>query len=477
MSVDEQISLLRQELKSWEKNFAAQNGGRKAGREDIKRDPAIAAKYKEYDQLRRPRQTAHQSPNKRTNRLQHTSSPSKRRPDVQPIAATPTKRAQKLSFKSPEQPLQAREPSPTPQAIRQRLGPTPQKDGQILGLFDSFSTTPSKPREALSSIDANVAATPSKGDRNIIIQSPDVENARLSRTPASSGKRFLLDAFATPLKRKRDEEQPTPSGARGSAETPAFLRRIDIEPFSTRLGTLTETEEPLSLGVREPPFKKRGLVRSLSAIIRNLKQQEEEDADEDLAMMREMEAEEAGGPPSVRPSTIAKTPPPEILVENSQIEMPLGPDGEINSDEEDDDDNANDGLDANGQPRRVWKKKGQKRTTRRVIMRPAPRLKATESQQTTSESQIVHETQLPDAIGSDVEFDAGELDEDSDDEYNASTKSKITKPESQSQQKDSAGPIKKAVRKISAAAHANYCKLKIKNKNSKAKGRGRFSRR
>lgn len=41
MSVDEQIFLLRQELKIWEKNFTAENGGRKAGREDIKRDPAI----------------------------------------------------------------------------------------------------------------------------------------------------------------------------------------------------------------------------------------------------------------------------------------------------------------------------------------------------------------------------------------------------------------------------------------------------
>jgi len=48
MSLDEQISLLRQELKVWEKSFAAQNGGRKAGREDIKRDPAIGSIYLTY---------------------------------------------------------------------------------------------------------------------------------------------------------------------------------------------------------------------------------------------------------------------------------------------------------------------------------------------------------------------------------------------------------------------------------------------
>ena len=37
--------------------------------------------------------------------------------------------------------------------------------------------------------------------------------------------------------------------------------------------------------------------------------------------------------------------------------------------------------------------------------------------------------------------------------------------------------VKRAARKISATAHANFCKLKIKNKNSKAKGGGRFGRR
>ena len=38
---DEQLAVLRQELKIWEKTFAAENGGRKAGREDIKRDGGI----------------------------------------------------------------------------------------------------------------------------------------------------------------------------------------------------------------------------------------------------------------------------------------------------------------------------------------------------------------------------------------------------------------------------------------------------
>ena len=45
----EQSNLLRQELKAWEREFAAANGGRKAGRDDIKQLPAIGM---EIDWLR-----------------------------------------------------------------------------------------------------------------------------------------------------------------------------------------------------------------------------------------------------------------------------------------------------------------------------------------------------------------------------------------------------------------------------------------
>lgn len=36
-----QLNTLRVELKQWEKAFADANGGRKAGRHDIKQDPSI----------------------------------------------------------------------------------------------------------------------------------------------------------------------------------------------------------------------------------------------------------------------------------------------------------------------------------------------------------------------------------------------------------------------------------------------------
>lgn len=37
----DQLNTLRVELKQWEKAFADANGGRKAGRQDIKQDPII----------------------------------------------------------------------------------------------------------------------------------------------------------------------------------------------------------------------------------------------------------------------------------------------------------------------------------------------------------------------------------------------------------------------------------------------------
>jgi DNA replication regulator SLD2 len=39
--LQQQSAILRQELKVWEKEFAAANGGRKAGRDDIKQHPSI----------------------------------------------------------------------------------------------------------------------------------------------------------------------------------------------------------------------------------------------------------------------------------------------------------------------------------------------------------------------------------------------------------------------------------------------------
>ena len=364
----------------------------------------IAAKYKEYDRLRRPQVTKPDPrPTKPSTYVQPLGEASDKQ--TQPIAATPRKnksRSEVHPFPDATKPATDKEVvheddeedeiEPTPAAVRMQLGPTPLKDGQILSLFDCLSAgTPSKPRSALNTIEANIAATPSKSNRvgTTIAESPAIENARGSRTPASSGKRFMLDTFATPLKRKRedDETHGTPSSSMKLLATPAFLRRSNTMSIMDTLAEEAEQDgELLNLTrTRGPPFKKKkGFIRSLSSIIQGMRKQEDDFLDEELDIMNEMENEVDAGQaaPLKRPSQDSRkldtAPEPEIepeveqddeegeeaevVIEDSQVVMPLGPDQlpEFSDDEDEEDDGHN------GRVRKPWKKKGQKRQTKRT---------------------------------------------------------------------------------------------------------------
>ncbi|KAL1311504.1 hypothetical protein AAFC00_001627 [Neodothiora populina] len=317
LTLNDHLLALRQELKTWEKTFAAGHGGRKAGRDDIKNDSAIAAKYREYDGLRRPQPQSkrpHRDPDTTAVSLSTSDSTafsiSKSERDVEieapnPIAATP--RRKKAGFVLPRLPVAHSladendedhdSDNTTPAAIRVQLGPTPQKDGHYLSLFDSLpSATPSKPRSALSAIHGNIASTPTRSQQrdNTIVESPAAGN-RNSRTPASSGKRFMLDSFATPLKRKRDDQDqshPTPSSSNKLLATPAFLRRSNTMSIMDTLAEEGENDDDILALTRPrlPPFKKkRGFVRSLSSIIQGMRKQEDDALDEQLDIMRDME--------------------------------------------------------------------------------------------------------------------------------------------------------------------------------------------
>lgn len=245
---------------------------------------------------------------------------------------------------------------PTPAAIRMHLGPTPQKDGHILSLFDDLSSTASKPsRTALATIEANANFTPSRPSQLMFMDDESPPENVHDRTPASSSKRFLLDSFVstTPLKRKRDDEEPThatPSSAKGLS-TPAFLRRSSNMLIMDTLVEEAENDHELksmNIGrMRQPPFKKRGIVRSLSSIIQGLRKQEDDKLDEELEMMREME--EGDEDVAVKPT---------VQVADSQVVMPLGPDQGVESDESEEEDT--------GSFRKPWKKKGLKRQTKRT---------------------------------------------------------------------------------------------------------------
>ncbi|GAB7360884.1 hypothetical protein MBLNU230_g0870t1 [Neophaeotheca triangularis] len=489
MSVD--IDTLRHEIKVWEKTFADANHGKKPTKQDIQRDASIAAKYNHYDFLRGRKAVRYavQTPTKPAKRrsIENDREALRERP-ANAVDSTPKKETVKLDVQQPHRlsPVQEEEPEPTPAFIRHALGPTPQKDGQILGIFDlpgsatpsrKIGDTPSKPR-------AEVAGTPTKPSTSSPIQ------LNLTRTPQSSSKRFYLDAFAgTPLKRKREDDHGTPATAKRLFATPTFLRR------SFPLAPVEEEEE----STLRPRGKKQPMVRSLSSMIQNMRKQQEEQLDDEQDIMDEVEAEARGD--SV-PSKAAS----ESFVEDSQgVEMPLGPDqGPPESDEEEADAGA---LDANGNPRKVWKKKGLKRQTRRVNMRPVlhkPRKEADElgAGEVSEEEEVVEETQraelrphgkkrmMAEGEGSGGEEEGSDYaDEELASESELVAKGKAVKPKAsegagKEKKKETEkfeakeGPVKKAARKVSAQAHQNFRKLKIKQKNPKSGGRGgRFGKR
>ena len=114
----------------------------------------------------------------------------------------------------------------------------------------------------------------------------------------------------------------------------------------------------LNMGrMRQPPFKKRGIVRSLSSIIQGLRKQEDDKLDEELEMMREMEDADDD----------QESAKPNVQVEDSQVVMPLGPDQGIESEESEEEERDT------GVFRKPWKKKGLKRQTKRVISKSNPK--------------------------------------------------------------------------------------------------------
>ncbi|KAJ5801053.1 uncharacterized protein N7518_003121 [Penicillium psychrosexuale] len=535
---------VRAELKTWEKAFSSANRGRKAGRDDIKQNADIAAKYKEYSRLKaleaslsrreNSRQEGYESHSKKR---KHASPPSQDSTSLQVtprkssrgLFATPSNNrtkhhpAQLDPYDSPStlrrlfSPSTHRQGLPAPSPLKAAIGPTPQRDGKTLGLFDMLSEsggsggTPSATRRT-----NNLAAafrTPSK--RKPVSTNPEApeeepqqETPRLARTPASETKQFYLaNLFATPTTMRyaamveatdNADSQSTNllnpaheiSPQEAQSGTPSFLRRSNsgrYPPLSAKHGG-----PGLSPIVSRKP--QRFASKGLTHLVQGLRDMEEERMDDDWDVMREME-EEAEAEEAAK-----------IQVEDSQ-----GPD--VN---------------------RKYKKKGQKRTTRRVIMRPVihqpkPKPKpnpapANEDSEHEDDVVAVPETQQPpaasdgwDDVPSDIEradeaaslhtmsepeLDTeAEFDSDSDNDPEFAEQPKpVARPKSFSErikeavssssvkpqeQEPMGKPPKKPAetveakkprpRKIKAEAHANYRSISI-NRGGSSRGRGRFRR-
>ena len=253
-------------------------------------------------------------------------------------------------------------------------------------------------------LEQKVAATPSKRlvaemervgcDGPSLSQKSLLEPSHhLSRTPQSVSKRLYLSQFiaANTPSRSRSSNPQTPSSKlrRGTGavsklifgETPEYLKRDSQHAF-VLMNKKDDNSRPATAGegalgeeIREQEnaephqwspiavrLPRKPMGRTLSSLVQNLRDAQEQELDEDLDILREIEN---------GPSAGSKPKRPKLLVRDSQVQesMPLGPEdlGFESMGEEIQADGNGGGQEGKG---KIWKKKGQKRTTRRVIMRP-----------------------------------------------------------------------------------------------------------
>lgn len=223
---------------------------------------------------------------------------------------------------------------------------------------------------------------------------------------------------------------------------------------------------------------RKPITRGLSSVVAGLRKLEEERLDEDLDALREAEMEEGGG--EVRNGK-ERGGEAQVEVEDSQAPKLLG-----GFDDEALYDSPDEGQQLDrGQPLRVFKKKGQKRTTKLVNIKPT-RTKRLEVPEDGEEGEeVVPETQLrgdvPEADGELSESDYGDEEEEEEDDATEKkmAKKKKKKGSDQKAEGDKEGVVKKAVRKVKATAHANFKRLKLRSYGAKGgPGHGsRFKRR
>ncbi|KAG5984250.1 hypothetical protein E4U55_005521 [Claviceps digitariae] len=456
---DEKSRDLRAQLKRWENDWARTHDGKKPGRQDIKDNAEIARKYKDYNKCRDILSGKLPPPSK-------SKPETKKRPSDPASAVTPLKRTKYTETPSKQRPhdddlmntpaISRKLFSPAPVTC---LGPTPQRDGRVLGLFDLLVEkelgTPSRkentrPQGTPSRAGVNSLSTPSRRTAMHDAQS----TPRLGRTPMSSSRKQMLNMFATPMKNRRGStDDKTPSSvSKLQFDTPAFLKRHSLAAVDEN--ALFADPAPLRLP-RKP------MVRGLSEIVASLRKVEEDVLEDDMDALREMENEAADRSMPMSPSMGTKPAPttaPLVLEPDSQG-RPLLLGGFDNEDMYDSP--QEDNVDRNGNPLPVFKKKGQKRTTRKSNIKPTmkkrPQVVAQghgSGDDDSQEADVIPETQVLAGPDGDYQDDGASSDAAPANEADNKTKKR-------------AGPVKKAARKVNELAHANFKRLKLRNHGAK----------
>jgi len=424
LKLQSQTNDIRTALKDFERTFAAEHDGKKPDRDDIKANSEISSKYKEYNKLRdviagklsidvldAPTQQE-QSARVRQRKHHHRTDSA--------ISLTPHRSHNRIETPSkgryhPSQfdPYDA-PGSASPKFLLSAVGPTPHRDGTILGIFDmlqasggsrkSASETPSggkRKRDALNedTVEARdsqrtTTQTPRRnrdgksGNKANDLSTttprsgPATGRRNHSKTPVSEGKRFMLQHFFT-----------TPSAVRFAtmvqdeagvdAQKPAAHRT----PLRDQVLGVSPAKDPVPAADATPPYLKRSFSfkeRLLSA------SGTPTSASQRIASPT---STRTFGPRTLHRAKFAPKPLSQIIADRASQqhqEKNAHQDGDNDEVEDDDDMDAlreiqgedlnalvGDSQSHNPQaassyegPVTTWKKKGQKRTTRRAIMRP-----------------------------------------------------------------------------------------------------------
>lgn len=540
---------LRVQLKEWEGNWAATHGGAKPSKTDIKNNSDIAVKYKKYQKIRdtlagkttpllrpNPQSTLPQDDDlQKTNHDEFTLNRKGKRKSTDMVAGGPSP-AKRNKFTQTPTGNRVAQLSVTPSISRKlfsppvptSIGPTPQRDGKVLGMFDLLEqesstavvATPSK-----TTGNAHPLSTPSKA-----LEDLEEDEDKLGRTPMSSGRRNYLDMFMTPVKSKCPKEARRDSNEEGEEDDPLndIAAMFQTPVFLKRHHPAQRNEDYKSPDqIRRPP---RPMGRTLSSIVASLRQMEEDRLDEEMELLRETE--------------IGQPTPKQLLIKSAKFHTdsePLGKDiADMRSviktrdqeipetilakdsqtllggfDNEDVYDSPTEEATDRGQPLGVVKKKGQKRTTRLVKMRPVrskrPTILAQETDPSDDEQIGVgqQENTMPDTQYDTAKENINPADEydsllNSGSEFASDAESPTTskrgkalckmqkagikdkglvmkqsrgRPKSlgtvsarnaNADIREGEGKVKKAVRKVNELAHANFRALKLRNKGSKA---------
>ena len=255
------------------------------------------------------------------------------------------------------------------------VGPTPQKTGKVLGLFESMmiESTPQRTRgsmrKELKEATSLVSESPSQSS-NGLFETPrkrklnldDIDDSPSIRAVSSvagsvsrSGAATIVPDGETPRKRRPEPDM---------FATPSFLRRPTSRLLDESL--LSSPSVPL------PQPMKPKLVKGLSSLMADLRRMQDEILEDEMENLRELEREASGG--VKKPLFPATDTSAAVGVAIGDLFGAQG--GEDGKETENS--AATEGVDALGDavgegdiksgdaPTRVWKKRGLKRQTRRV---------------------------------------------------------------------------------------------------------------